>query len=44
MNFGLENCARICLKRGRAQSEMHIGSTFEKDIKDLDPRKAYKYE
>jgi len=22
---------------------MHIGSTFEKDIKELDPRKAYKY-
>jgi len=22
---------------------MHIGNTFEKDIKELDPRKAYKY-
>ena len=22
---------------------MHIGSTFENDIKELDPRKAYKY-
>jgi hypothetical protein len=22
---------------------MHIGSTFEKDIKELDPRKAYEY-
>ena len=22
---------------------MHIGITFENDIKDLDPRKAYKY-
>ena len=31
MNFGLEKCARICLKRGRVQSKMHIGSTFEND-------------
>ena len=37
MNFGLEECARICLKRGSAQSKMHIGSTFENDIKVLDP-------
>ena len=43
MNFGLEKCARICLKRGRVQSKMHIGSTFENDIKELDLRKAYKY-
>jgi hypothetical protein len=33
MNFGLEKCARICLKRGRVQSKMHVGSTFENDIK-----------
>ena len=43
MKFGLEKCARICLKRGSVQSKMHIGSTFENDIKELDPRKAYKY-
>jgi len=43
MNFGLEKCARICLKRGRVHRKMHIGSTFENDIKELDPRKAYKY-
>jgi len=43
INFGLEKCARICLKRGRVQSKMHIGNTFENDIKELDPRKAYKY-
>ena len=43
MNFGLEKCARICLKRGTVQSKMHIGGTFENDIKELDPRKAYKY-
>jgi len=42
INFGLEICARICLKRGRVQSKMHIGSTFENDIKELDPRKARK--
>jgi len=29
MNFGLEKCARICLKRGSVQSKMHIGNTFE---------------
>jgi len=40
--FGLEQRARICLKRGRVQSKMHIGSTFENDIKEIDPRKAYK--
>ena len=22
---------------------MHVGSTFDNDIKELDPRKAYKY-
>ena len=43
MNFGFEKCARICLKRGRVQSKMHIGNTFENDIKELDARKAYKY-
>jgi hypothetical protein len=43
MNFGLQKCTRICLKRGRIQSKMHIESTFENDIKELDPRKAYKY-
>jgi hypothetical protein len=42
MNFVLEKCARICLKRGRVQSKMHIGRTFQNDIKELDPRKAYK--
>jgi hypothetical protein len=36
MNFGLANCARICLKRGTVQSKMQIGNT-------LDPRKAYKH-
>ena len=29
MKFGLEKCARICLKRGSVQSKMHIGNTFE---------------
>ena len=43
MNFGLEKCARICLKRRSVQSKMHLGSTFENDIKEMDPRKAYKY-
>jgi len=39
MKFGLEKCA----KRGSVQSKMHVGCTFENDIKELDPRKAYKY-
>ena len=34
MNFGLEKCARICLKRCRVQSKTHIGNTFENDIKN----------
>ena len=42
MNFRLEKCARICLKRGSVQSKMHVGSTFENDNKELDPRKVYK--
>ena len=33
MNFGLEKCARICLKRGRVQSKMHIGNTPENELK-----------
>ena len=43
MNFGLEKCARIRLKRGSVQSKMHIESTFENNIKELDLRQAYKY-
>jgi ABC-type lipoprotein release transport system permease subunit len=43
MNFGLEKYARVCLKRGRVQNKMHIGSTFENDIKEMDPREAYMY-
>jgi hypothetical protein len=42
MNFGFEKCAKICLKKGRNQRKTYIESTFEKDIKELDPRKAYK--
>ena len=34
MNYGSENCARICLNKGRVQSKMYTGSTFEDiDIK-----------
>jgi len=43
MKFGLEKCARICLKRGSVQSKMHVGSIFENDIKEMDPRIACKY-
>ena len=40
MNFGLETCARIYLKRGSVQRKIRKGSTFENDIKELDPRKT----
>jgi hypothetical protein len=43
MDFGLEKCARICLKKSSVQYNRYIGSTFEKDIKGLDPRKAHTY-
>jgi len=43
MNFVLEIFPRICLKRGSVQRKMHVGSIFEKKIKELAPRKAYKY-
>ena len=41
MNFGLEKYATICLNKGKVQSKISIGSTFEKVIKELDPREAY---
>jgi hypothetical protein len=43
MNFALQKCAKICLKKGRVQRKTYIESTFQKDIKELDPREAYKY-
>jgi len=30
-------------KKGSVQNKMHVGSIFENDINELDPRKAYKY-
>jgi hypothetical protein len=43
MNFGSEKCIKICSKKGRVQRKTYIGSAFEKDIKEVDPGKAYKY-
>jgi hypothetical protein len=43
MNFEFEKYANICLKKGRVQKKTYIESTLEKDIKELDPRKACKY-
>jgi hypothetical protein len=43
MNFGFAKCAKICLKNGRVQRKTYTESIFEKDIKDQDPRKVYKY-
>jgi hypothetical protein len=37
MNFELEKCAKLCLKKGRVHSKTYIGGTFEKDFKELDP-------
>ena len=36
-------CTNLYLKSGRVQSKIYVGSTFEKDIKELDLRKAYLY-
>jgi hypothetical protein len=32
MYFGLEKCARICLKKGRVQNKVYTGGTFEENI------------
>jgi len=40
MNFGLEKYAKICLKLGRVQRKTYVGSTMEKDIKELGLRKV----
>ena len=42
-NNNNNNNARICLKGCRDQSKIHIRNIIENDIKELDPRKAYKY-
>ena len=33
MNFDLERCARICLKRGSVQSKMHVGTHLTTTLK-----------
>jgi len=44
MNFGLEKCARIYLKKRQGpKRNMYIGSTSETYNKELDPREACKY-
>jgi hypothetical protein len=43
MNFGFKKCAKICLKKVRVQRKTYTKSTFEKDTKELDSRKTYKY-
>jgi hypothetical protein len=30
-------------EKGRVQSKTYVGSTFQKDIKELEPRKACRY-
>ena len=43
MNFGLDKCARICLKGCRDQSKIHRRNITENDIKELDSRKAFRH-
>jgi hypothetical protein len=43
MKFGLEKCARISSKNGAVCRKQHIGNAMEKEIKELEPMKAYKY-
>ena len=31
------------MEKGSVQRKTYVGNTFEKDIKKLEPRKAYKY-
>jgi hypothetical protein len=42
MEFGLEKCARVSLKRGKVHRKKYIGSTKENEIKELDLMKTYK--
>ena len=42
MNFGLENCAGICLEKGGPKAKC-TGSRSETDSRELDLRKACKY-
>ena len=41
--FCFRKMCKNMFKKGRVQNKIHIGNTFENDIKELDPRKAYKY-
>ena len=43
VKFGLEKSARICLKRSSAQTKMHVGSTFDNHIKELDTSNLCNY-
>jgi hypothetical protein len=40
MNCGLEKFANICLKLGRFQRKIYVGSPLEKDIKEMGLRKV----
>ena len=41
MHFGLEQCARICLKRQAPKQNIYIGSTFKKGIQEQYLRESY---
>jgi hypothetical protein len=42
MKFGIEKCARVCLKKVCSKA-IYIVIPFVKDIKKLDPKESYKY-
>ena len=42
MNFGLEKCARISLKKADSKAK-YIWRTFVKEIKEIDSRESYMY-
>lgn len=43
MEFGLEKCARISIKKGKVQRKEHVENTGENEINELETNGAYKY-
>jgi hypothetical protein len=43
IKYGFEKYARMSLKSGTIYRKLHIGSTMENEIEELEPMKAYKY-
>jgi hypothetical protein len=43
MKFGLEKCAKILVRKGKIQRKEHVEKKAEKEIKELETKKAYRY-